>query len=113
MKITCTCCENVYYEEGSCPKCGEPLKSNHIDKNFNSANQNENIPKVITDYYKRKITYGCIGFIAIFILAYISKMPETSIAFEECKNIVHNAIPNNTKLRKSIIKTINNNFSVK
>lgn len=44
-------------------------------------------------------------------LTYISKMPETSITFEECKSIVHNAIPKNTKLRKSVIKTIKDNYS--
>lgn len=54
MKITCTCCGNVCYEEGSCPKCGKPLKSNHIDENFISTNQNENIPKINTDYYEKK-----------------------------------------------------------
>lgn len=37
MKITCTCCGNVYYEKGSCPKCGEPLKSNFIEYNENDV----------------------------------------------------------------------------
>lgn len=71
IKITCSHCGNIYNEEGSCPKCGEPLKSNHIEKNFNPINQNENIPKVITDYYKKKITYSCIGFIVFFIIGNI------------------------------------------
>lgn len=37
MKIICSCCGNVYFEEGSCPCCGEPLKSNIIQYDENDA----------------------------------------------------------------------------